>query len=485
MIEAGVETDATKPLAVPLGRVSRGMFALSQDAQISLIIIAHPAAIIVAAVLAKLLYVDLVLGQTQDLLPYVLPAIPLSLTLYGFLRQMGLFDVSAMLEPRLAYGKILGAHTLSFLVLLGGLYLLKAADFYSRGWLLSWLALDVIGLVWLRWAAMSRLRQWHASGRLTRRLAIYGDAKHVAIVHDSVQRQCPQMQISGVYLTPGPAKAGGVACGGGLPELREAMQRGSFDEVVICLPAEDAAGIHAATRGLVSFSTELLLCTDLKQFPVSTHGSREIAGFRAEILSPVPPAVSDWRMKRLLDYVIALPALILLAPVLALVAIAIKLDTPGPVFFRQRRYGQNNSIFRIFKFRTMTVTEDGANVKQAERNDPRVTRVGTLLRSTSIDELPQLFNVLSGDMSIVGPRPHALSHDDGFERELDLFASRRRVVPGITGWAQVNGCRGETRTIHDVRRRTEHDLYYIQNWSIWFDIEITLRTVVTVLRGAY
>jgi len=145
----------------------------------------------------------------------------------------------------------------------------------------------------------------------------------------------------------------------------------------------------------------------------------------------------------------------------------------------------NNRVFRIFKFRTMTVTEDGANVRQAQRRDPRVTRVGAVLRATSIDELPQLLNVLLGNMSIVGPRPHALIHDEGFAREIEFFTARRRVLPGLTGWAQVNGFRGETRTVEDIRGRSMHDQYYIQNWSLWFDIEIMVRTVVTLLRGAH
>ena len=170
---------------------------------------------------------------------------------------------------------------------------------------------------------------------------------------------------------------------------------------------------------------------------------------------------------------------------LALIALAIKLDGPGPVFFRQRRYGRNNRVFRIFKFRTMTVAEDDDAVRQAEKGDQRVTRVGRILRAASIDELPQLINVLFGQMSIVGPRPHALSHEEKFEQSSDLFSRRRRVLPGITGWAQVNGCRGETKTQSDVARRLEYDLYYIDNWSIWFDVEIIVRTVVTVLRGAY
>ena len=190
-------------------------------------------------------------------------------------------------------------------------------------------------------------------------------------------------------------------------------------------------------------------------------------------------------MKGLLDYAVAGVALFLLAPLLAVVAIAIKLDSSGPVFFRQRRLGQNNQVFRIFKFRTMTVAEDGERVIQAQRNDPRVTRVGKFLRRTSLDELPQLINVLTGTMSLVGPRPHAVAHDEEFEQKLDLFSRRRRVRPGLTGWAQVHGYRGETRTTADIRHRMQHDLYYIDNWSLWLDMEIMVRTAFVLFRGAY
>ena len=190
-------------------------------------------------------------------------------------------------------------------------------------------------------------------------------------------------------------------------------------------------------------------------------------------------------LKAALDYVVAGIGLLLFASLLALVALAIKFDSPGPVFFRQRRYGQNNRVFRIFKFRTMAVAEDGQYIKQAERNDPRVTRVGWLLRRTSIDELPQLLNVLAGDMSIVGPRPHALAHDQLFELQFDLFSRRRRVRPGLTGWAQVHGLRGATKTTKDICSRVQHDIYYIDNWSIWLDIEIMLRTIFVFFRGAF
>ena len=164
---------------------------------------------------------------------------------------------------------------------------------------------------------------------------------------------------------------------------------------------------------------------------------------------------------------------------LILVAVLIKLDSPGPIFFVQRRYGFNQQPFRIIKFRTMRALDDGPAIRQARRNDPRLTRVGRCLRRWNIDEVPQLFNVLTGDMSLVGPRPHALSHDREYEQRISRYARRHNVKPGITGWAQVHGYRGETDTDEKMRKRVEHDLYYIDNWSLWLDCKIIVRTVLS------
>jgi exopolysaccharide biosynthesis polyprenyl glycosylphosphotransferase len=174
--------------------------------------------------------------------------------------------------------------------------------------------------------------------------------------------------------------------------------------------------------------------------------------------------------------------MVFLAPVLLAAALAVKLDSPGPVIFRQRRIGINGRPFVIYKFRTMSVVEDGPQIAQARRDDPRVTRVGRLLRPSSIDELPQLFNVLKGEMSLVGPRPHAVSHDDDYGAVIPDYALRRRVRPGITGWAQVNGLRGETTTIEEMEKRVAMDLWYIDNWSLLLDLRIAWRTCIEVMR---
>ena len=196
--------------------------------------------------------------------------------------------------------------------------------------------------------------------------------------------------------------------------------------------------------------------------------------------------MTDWSAiaKRVFDFCVSGALLLFLAPLLVTIMIGVKLDSRGPVFFRQRRYGFNNELIEVWKFRTMKADQQDVNAERlATYNDPRVTRFGSLLRKTSLDELPQLYNVFNGSMSLVGPRPHALKAKAGKALYQDVviqYAKRHRVKPGITGWAQVNGWRGETDTEEKIIKRVEHDLYYIDNWSIWLDIRILLRTVGVV-----
>jgi exopolysaccharide biosynthesis polyprenyl glycosylphosphotransferase len=215
--------------------------------------------------------------------------------------------------------------------------------------------------------------------------------------------------------------------------------------------------------------------------PLSERAAAPALGHQRE-LSAAPKRL----VKRALDIVLCLLAIGLLVPLLVFIAIAIKFDSPGPIIFQQRRSGLNGIPFVVFKFRTMTVLEDGPTVTQARRGDHRVTRFGSLLRRTSADELPQLFNVLKGDMSLVGPRPHALAHDNKYHSLIDNYARRYDVKPGITGWAQVNRSRGETHCIEQMAERVTLDLWYINHWSLGLDIYILLRTCFAIFRdGAY
>ena len=194
-----------------------------------------------------------------------------------------------------------------------------------------------------------------------------------------------------------------------------------------------------------------------------------------------PPALESISVKRVLDVALALIALLLSLPLLALIAVVVVLNSQGPAIFHQRRIGQHGKIFNIYKFRTMHVLEDGAQIVQAHRGDARITRIGRILRVTSLDELPQLFNVLSGEMSLVGPRPHAVAHDEYYAERVQNYRLRQLVKPGITGWAQVNGARGATPELSDMQARIDFDIQYVERKSLWLDLKILARTPLEIL----
>lgn len=254
------------------------------------------------------------------------------------------------------------------------------------------------------------------------------------------------------------------------------------DDVFVLVPWTDAAEVERCIDAFLRVPSALHLRPGavLDRFP-DLQVTR-VGGVSGINIGRRPLNVGEIVLKRALDLTVATIALVSLSPLLAAIAVAIKLDSPGPVFFRQKRYGFNQQPFGVFKFRSMRA-DAGAAFRQATRNDSRITRVGAILRRTNLDELPQLINVLRGEMSLVGPRPHALAHDRSFERRIALYARRHNVRPGITGWAQVNGFRGETLTDLDMERRVSCDLHYIDNWSIWFDIQIMVQTLIS--RRAY
>ena len=249
------------------------------------------------------------------------------------------------------------------------------------------------------------------------------------------------------------------------------------EDVFIMLPWSDKETIERCVDAFLTLPASIHLDPEkiLSRFE-DLHVSR-LGPFMGLNLAREPLSMLEVLLKRVFDLVLSALGLFLLAPFFVLVAILIKLDTRGPVLFVQRRYGFNQEPFLIFKFRSMTVSASHGEFQQATKGDVRVTAIGRLLRRWNIDELPQLLNVFLGEMSLVGPRPHALQHDRAFEDKVALYARRHNVKPGITGWAQVNGLRGETSTEEIMRRRVEHDLYYIDNWSFWFDLRIVLMTL--------
>jgi len=270
-------------------------------------------------------------------------------------------------------------------------------------------------------------------------------------------------------------------------EQRRQSNKHAIKEVWIALPLSASDKIEKLQRELENTATNIFLVPDLFGADFSRYSVVESAGLMMVNLSATPMTGEYEKAKRAEDVLVSTLMAIVLSPLLLITAIAIKFESRGPIIFKQRRYGLDGKEFLVWKFRSMTVSEDGNKVPQATPSDHRVTRVGAVIRKYSIDELPQLINVLTGQMSLVGPRPHAVAHNEYYRNKVHGYMARHKIRPGITGWAQVNGCRGETEAIEKMQRRLRYDLEYIQNWSIALDARILFKTLLTVLfdKNAY
>ena len=349
-------------------------------------------------------------------------------------------------------------------------------------------ALGLPALLVARAAAVSVVR-WHVrpASPSASRVHLVGFEEDIARFYANNEADALGIRVVGTsYLRRVPHDAGGEARHAQMAEdLDLAVSVVRFlrpDDVFILIPWADTAEVERCIDAFLRVPAALHLRpgTVLDRFPeMSVARVGRLSGIN---IGRRPLNLAEIVLKRVFDLAAASVALVLLAPLFAVLAVLIKLDSPGPALFRQKRYGFNQEPFAVYKFRSMR-TEENAAFRQATRNDSRITRIGAFLRKTNLDELPQLLNVMKGEMSLVGPRPHALAHDRSFERRIALYARRHNVRPGITGWAQVNGLRGETLTDLDMERRVAHDLHYIDNWSIWFDIQIIVRTVFS--RRAY
>ncbi|MFV8818148.1 undecaprenyl-phosphate glucose phosphotransferase [Haliea sp. E17] len=269
---------------------------------------------------------------------------------------------------------------------------------------------------------------------------------------------------------------------GSTNELEKLVLQHGIRRVYIALPLSCSDMIETIYAKLVDKNLDIIWAPDIFALKLLNHGVKEVAGVPLLSLSESPMArESQVLVKSLMDISVASIALLLLSPLMIGVAAAVKLTSPGPVFFRQQRHGWDGRIIEVLKFRSMHVhSEDTGNLTQACRGDSRVTPVGRFIRRTSIDELPQLFNVLGGSMSLVGPRPHALQHNEYYASLIQSYMVRHRIKPGITGLAQVNGCRGETEQVEKMMRRVEYDIDYINRWSVWLDIKVLVKTPFTL-----
>ncbi|MEM7172228.1 MAG: undecaprenyl-phosphate glucose phosphotransferase [Pseudomonadota bacterium] len=392
---------------------------------------------------------------------------------------------------RFPIDRLLSAWAIAFSILLAIAFTLKVSSFYSRVWAVSWFVGSAVVLTTTRIAIGQWIRERADEGCFAERTVILGAGEQGQRLAAYLREQNdPRMRIVGFIddrKTRVPHNVHGYQVLGDIDHLIELIRGNLVDQIFVALPWHAHERLNHLIHELAITPVRICLTPDLLglDFPNKTFTS--VA--KVPMLQLFERPISGWShvTKAVEDRIIAGLALLFIGPLMALIALAIKLDSPGPVFFKQPRYGFNNLLINVWKFRTMYNDQSDRNCEaQTVKNDPRVTRVGDFLRKSSLDELPQLINVLIGNMSLVGPRPHAVSTKaEGalFTDVVDRYAARHRVKPGITGWAQVNGWRGETDTIEKIQKRVEHDIFYIDNWSIWFDLKILFRTVAVVFKS--
>jgi|HubBroStandDraft_6_1064221.scaffolds.fasta_scaffold132584_2 Undecaprenyl-phosphate glucose phosphotransferase len=386
------------------------------------------------------------------------------------------------------FGKQLQTMALPLIVGCGGmivsLSLMRDDRLVSREWPFLWLALGAVLLIASRCYLTRMIREWRESGKLARRVAVIGAGEFSREFIERLRSEPHAYTVVGIYddrRSRIPGVQDGVRVRGTVRDLLERSREEQIDLIVIALPLSAVSRISNILDQIGSAVADLCLTTDFVGFRYRSSQISSVGSNPVVLLEERP--LKDWRAARksAFDIVIGSLMLVILSPLLALIALAIRLDSPGPVLFRQPRLGFNNRLFTCYKFRTMHHgMTDLLGDKQATRGDSRVTRLGKWLRALSLDELPQLLNVLKGDMSVVGPRPHppnTKAADKLFSDVVAKYAFRHRVKPGITGWAQVNGWRGETKTVEQIENRVACDLAYIENWSVWFDLRIMMLTI--------
>ncbi|MEN3975911.1 undecaprenyl-phosphate glucose phosphotransferase [Emcibacter sp. SYSU 3D8] len=384
---------------------------------------------------------------------------------------------------------LIGAQLLVTLILLGIGFGSKTSADFSRVWFTLWMTISTAGLVVWFFVRAAFVRAAQDNGALCDRLLLVGDPERIASFSAWLASKNTRMlKVLGVVTIGNqmPVSVDGCPVRNGVEHLAEMAETLSPDRVVLLFNWREPQTIDLCVASLRSLAldVELMLPRLGHEWigrPIATLG-----GLPAMNLMRSPLSMHGRIIKLVADYLLATTLLLALLPMLAAVSILIKLDSPGPVFYVQRRIGFQGREFSILKFRTMYANGE-AGFRQATRGDPRITRIGRFLRASSIDELPQLLNVLRGDMSLVGPRPHAVDMNAEFAARIDDYLARHKIKPGITGWAQVHDARGETRSIEDMQRRVAYDLAYVDNWSLWLDLQILLRTASVVLfqKNAY
>ena len=401
----------------------------------------------------------------------------------SFARASKMYSLQALVRPFHCLLQVVLCCCMVILSVTGILFLLKTGSAFSRASLLSFATAMIALCVINRIVAASLIgRLMHHNAFMGRASFIIGDADELASLSPmGLMRQFGLKEVGRYTLQNAGSAAGDydAQIGEALTFARQAQTK----EMVLVTNGRSIEDLRKIEQALRRTPLPVMLLPNefyrsaLERDELGNHWGR-----RSIELQRAPLSKSEQAAKRMLDIAVGGFALALFMPILMIAACAIKLETPGPIIFRQRRMGFNDVTFAIYKFRTMTVLEEGDRVVQATQRDRRVTRVGAFLRKSSIDELPQLLNVLRGEMALVGPRPHAIAHDQEYRSIIGAYFKRHHVKPGMTGWAQVHGARGETARPSDMQRRIDYDLWYIDNWSLLLEIWILFRTAFALFR---
>ena len=459
--------------------------SLSGDAIPYLLSTADASIILLSSIVGGIGYQLSVGNPMPNILPHC--AVGLLASFVHILRMSGsgYYDFPDSAKPRVEIGEILVCWFTTGLLLAFFAFLLKIGVAYSRGAFVVFYFLAPVGLLGVRKLTKLALAAAVSRGAIGRRdIVLIGDFNELAALGPQdllaffgaaeVNRFALSQEDDPLLRSSTDARI--------FDSVASFVRRHNCREILLAMPWGDACRMEFVRDQIKTLPVAARLLPDMRVRSLTNYASSARQRVLAIEIQRAPLSGVERFVKRMMDICVATLTLIFFLPVMALTAIAIKLDGPGPVIFRQHRKGFNGRQFVMFKFRTMTVQENGPIVAQAARDDPRVTSIGRLLRSASIDELPQLLNVLKGDMSLIGPRPHALAHDNYFENVVGDYAFRHHVKPGITGWAQCNGARGATPSIEHISERVKLDLWYINNWSLWLDIQILIKTFFEVLR---
>ncbi len=435
------------------------------------------------------IYVFPVVEFTQ---PYFVAIPIMSASAVVAFQALHMYHIGAMRSFAPQSIRLLAGWTMLFLAALATFFLLKVSESISRVWLVTWYVAG-LGIILMSRIALSLvLRSLTRSGRLERRTAIVGGGEAgIGLIQALEAQRESGIRIVGVFDDRNddrsPDTVGGYPKLGTVEDLVEFARRTHLDLVIFTLPISAEQRLLHMLRKLWVLPIDIRLSAHMSKLRFRPHSYSYIGA--VPVLDVFDKPIADWDMviKLAFDRVVGALALTALSPLMLLTALAVKLDSRGPVLFRQKRYGFNNEMIEVFKFRSMFVDQsDATAAKLVTRSDARVTRVGRIIRRTSIDELPQLFNVVfQGNLSLVGPRPHAAhakAEERLYDQVVDGYFARHKVKPGITGWAQINGWRGETDTEEKIQRRVEHDLYYIENWSVLFDLYILAMTPVSLVK---